>query len=230
MAGPAVKSQTEEDRRYILANLPEGVRRVQVQTSKGKIEYKRPEDVLPEEDEIKLASDGTPICMRGKPGPKFKTRLNPVTPQIAEVEIAREDHLSSEPILREISKASDADDAFEAVLKGMAREAAVVEFERMEAQRHGRDSTNHSTKRARVLKAMADLMLKKRQISDGGGIDLDSPQYKALFVLTLETFKGAMKESGCRPELVETVFTNLVQTLDEDWNQDARRRMKDASK
>ena len=69
-----------------------------------------------------------------------------------------------------------------------------------------------------------------RQIAEGSDIDLDSPQYKALFGHTLETFKDSMKEAGCRPELIETVFTNFVNNLDETWKQDARRRMKDSVK
>ena len=39
------KKQTKEDRQYILDNLPQGTRRVQVINAQGNQEYKRPEDV-----------------------------------------------------------------------------------------------------------------------------------------------------------------------------------------
>lgn len=222
--------QSVADREYILKNLPDGTKRVQVTNSGGKIEYKRPDDVNLQDDVINLASNGTPVVMRGKPGRRPRVQLPPATPQIAAVEVAREDHISFDPVSREISKDSVSDDAMETVLQGMAREAASLEFERLESQRNGKDATNISTKRARVLKAMADLMLKRRQLSEGSLVDLDSPQYKALFGHTLETFKDAMNASGCRPELIETVFTNFVGNLDDAWKQDALRRMKDASK
>ena len=41
----APKRQSKEDREYILANLPGGVRRVQVIEPSGKQTYKRPDDV-----------------------------------------------------------------------------------------------------------------------------------------------------------------------------------------
>ena len=230
MAGAQSQKQSLEDRKYILANLPEGTRRVQVTNTEGKIEYKRPEDVVLQEDVINLASNGTPVVMRGKPGRRARVALPPANPQIAAIEVAREEHIAADPVGREISKDPVSDDAVEELLKGMAREASSLEFERLECHRNGREATNISTKRARVLKAMADLVLKKRQIAEGSDIDLDSPQYKALFGHTLETFKDSMQEAGCRPELVETVFTNFVNNLDETWKQDARRRMKDSVK
>ena len=42
----APKRQTKEDREYIPANLPGGVRRVQVIEPNGKQVYKRPDDVM----------------------------------------------------------------------------------------------------------------------------------------------------------------------------------------
>ena len=65
--------QTLADREYIIANLPEGTHRVQVITSQGKQQYKRPEDVNIVEDEIVLTNNGSPVVMRGKPGRRSKT-------------------------------------------------------------------------------------------------------------------------------------------------------------
>jgi len=226
---PAPKRQTKQDREYILANLPSGTRRVQVVTAQGQTQYKRPDDVDLDRDEIVLSQGGLPVVMRGKPGRKKRIQLNPVTPQIQEVEEAREEHISTSSLVQEVGKDPESDDTFESIIRGMAEEASSMEFERLEAQRHGQDSSNHSVKRTRVLKAMADLLLKKKQIAEGGMVDMDSPQFKALFEFALETFKESMASSGCRPELTESVFTNLVSSLDDDWKQEARRRMKDSS-
>jgi hypothetical protein len=220
--------QTKEDREYILANLPGGVRRVQVIEPSGKQVYKRPDDVDTTLDQIMLASDGTPICMRGKPGRKKKPALKPVTPQIAEVEQAREEHLAQDHLRREARADAESDNVLNGILAAMADEAAAIEFERAEAARHGQDTANHSSKRARVLKAMADTWLKRKQQMEGGLVDLDSPAFAALFAFLLETFKEAMAGAGTRHEHIETIFAKLVSQLgDEAWREEAKTRMKD---
>lgn len=227
MSAPKTR-QTRADREYILANLPDGTKRVQVFTAQGKQQYKRPEDIDLDHDEVMLASDGTPVVMRGKPGRRPKAQLNPVTPQIDEVVRAKNDHLDLDPLIREIKQNPESDTVIDQVLVGMAQESASIEFERLEAERHGQDTVNISAKRARVLKSMADTMLKKKQIASGGVIDMESPAFRALFGLVLETFKGAMQEGGARPELIETTFAHLVKSLDDpNWREDARVRMKE---
>ena len=227
MAAPN-KKQSREDREYIVANLPEGTRRVQVLTDQGSQQYKRPEEVDLDRDEIVLANDGTPVVMRGKPGRKPKTALKAVTPQIGEVVAAREAHQDGDKLVREIKREPDGETVLHSILLGMATEAASMEFERKEAQRHGQEATGISSRRARVLKGMADTVLKKKSLEQGGLIDLDSPAFRALFVMMLETFKENMVGAGCRSEVIETVFQGLVSSLDEEgWKEDARQRMKE---
>ena len=113
----------------------------------------------------------------------------------------------------------------------MAEEAASIEFEKHEAARHGQDTSTHSTKRARVLKNIADTWLKRKQQIEGGIIDLDSPAFKVLFGYILETFQEAMIASGSRSEQIETIFTKLVSSLSEEsWKQEAKARMKEKSR
>jgi len=231
MTKPAPR-QSRTDREYILANLPSGTRRVQVINDQGAQQYKRPEDVDVDSDEIVIAKDGTPVVMRGKPGRKPKSpTLQPVTSQIAEVVEAREEHLETNDVILKVRQSADSEDTLDAVLQGLALEAASIEFDRIEAQRHGKETSNISTKRARVLKAMADVIIKRKQTSEGGVIDLESATFETLFGYMLETFKGAMAKGGCRAEQIEQTFTHLVSTLQEDnWKEEARSRMKDKTK
>jgi len=219
--------QSKEDREYILDNLPEGTQRVQVLDPTGKQVYKRPREVDTALDRIMLASDGSPIVMRGKPGRKPKA-LAPITPQIAEVTQARGDHIEQDSLRLEAHKDAEGDGVLNAVILAMAEEAAAIEFEREEAARHGQDTSAYSSKRARVLKGMADTWLKRKTSLSGGVIDIDTPAFKALFGFLLETFKEAMVETGVRPEHIETIFSKLVDSLDgHTWRQEAKTRMKD---
>jgi hypothetical protein len=222
------KKQTRTDREYIVANLPEGTQRVQVISAQGKQQYKRPEDVDLVEDEIVLTNDGSPVVMRGKPGRRPKAQLNAVTPQIAEVTRAKDLHIEEASLVREMHRDADGDAALNAILEGMALEASSMEFERKEAERHGQDTVNISAKRSRVLKAMADTLLKKKAVMSAGVIDMESPAFHALFTHLLESFKDSMVDAGARGELVETVFANLGKTLDnESWREDARLKMRE---
>lgn len=221
--------QTPADRKYILGNLPEGTRRVQVINDQGKTYYKNPDDVDIVKDEIVLSQDGKPIVMRGKPGRKHKTKLQPITPQIGDVEQARAEHLDNSAFIKSVVKNAASEDVLDAVVVGMAEESVALEFERLEAQRTGDEISNLSVKRARVLKGMADTILKRKVAAQGGHIDLESPQFKILFSLLLETFKEAMVLGGCRTEQIEQTFTRLVKALDDRWKEEARTRMKDTT-
>jgi hypothetical protein len=222
-------SQTKADREYILENLPEGTHRVQVTNATGGLEYKRPEEVDVVDDKIMLNSKGEPILMMGKPGRKKKP-LAALSPQLAAVAQAREDHLESNVLVSNVKKEANGDDALDEIILGLSQEAAVLEFDRLEAQRHGDDGAPYAVKRARILRSMGDLILKRRALSKGSAVDMDSDEFQALFTFLLETFRGAMEESGCRPELIETTFTKLTGNLDDSWAQEAKGRMKDVAK
>ncbi len=221
----AKKGQTREDRRRILKALPPETKRVQVIGSDGRTQYKRPDEVQIDLDEIILAADGSPVIMRGRPGRKPKISLQPVTANVAEVTEARTDHVEADPLLTAARENPEGVGVLDAIVVAMAEEAAAVEFERLEAERHGVPTSNISSKRARILKGMADTYLKRRDKVDGE-IDLESSSFQTLFGYILETFKDTMTESGMRPEHVETVFSKLSKALDDSWKAEARARMK----
>ena len=112
----------------------------------------------------------------------------------------------------------------------MAEDASVIDFEKEEAFRNGKDASNLATKRSRILKGMSDIWLRKKSLSEGGVIDLDSPVFKELFSMMLEGFKDTLQDSGLGDEYIETIFTRLVSSYNDVWKEEARRRMRQASK
>lgn len=226
----AKKLQTVEDRKYILKNLPAGTRRIQVTGPNGKQGYKRPDDVDLIHDEISVNVDGSPVIMRGSPGRPKGNPLRPLTPQLVEVAEAREGHVDGDLLIIETHKDSEGTQVLDQIMVGLAAEAASLEFDRNEAHRKGEDGSHISVKRARVLKTMADTLIMRKKASEGKLVDMESPQFSALFSYTLETFKGAMVSAGCRPELVETVFTRLGGILDDSWREEAKARMRGDNK
>ena len=222
--------QTREDRKQLLDNLSEGVRRVLTVGTSGKQAYKRPDEVDLDNDEVVLNGSGIPIVMKGTPGRRKKAVLSPISTQVAEVCQAREEHVASDPLISTVRISSESDKVLESILTALAEDAAVIDFEKEEAFRNGASAANLATKRARILKGMSDIWLRKKSLSEGGVIDLDSPVFKEVFSLLLETFRGVLLESGVPPEHVETVFAKLISSFDDAWKEDARRRMRQASR
>ncbi len=222
--------QTKQDREEIISNLPDGVKRVLTTAQSGKQQYKRPDEIDLDTDEIMLSSDGSPIVMKGNPGRKKKVILQPANPVAARLCQAREEHISSDPLLDTVQANAESDKVIDNILTALAEDAAVIDFEKEEAFRNGQDASNLATKRARVLKGMSDIWLRKKSMMDGGVIDLESPMFKELFSLLLETFRDVLFESGVGEEHVETIFAKLISSFDEVWKEDARRRMRQASK
>lgn len=225
--------QTPQDRKDILANLPAGTQRVKVLDANGNERYVRP-DAVDLQDHAILTLKGNPkapIVMRSKPGRnKVKSHLPVANPQVQEIEEAREDLVSGDRVVQSLRNDAEGDDAFTQMMKALSEEAAMIKFERLELQRQGRpeDIPKYAAQRARVLKSMADLWINRKKIASANMVDLDSPAFEALFVFILETFKDAMAQAGCREELIETTFTNLVKSVDADvWKEDAKRKMKD---
>lgn len=220
----AIQSQSDKER--LLRNLPLGTHRVQVIDDQGKTKFKRPEDVG-RQDQILLNSKGEPIVMKGKPGRKARVDLKPVNDGVGEVMEAREEHLASSELLIAARANPDSDEVIDHVLQEMAEEAAVIEFERSEAERHGNDTSGYAVKRTKVLKAMADTWLKRREKLQAGLIDLESPAFEVLMGFLLETFRGALEDAGMRPEHTETIFAKLAKRLENGWSQEAKARMKE---
>jgi hypothetical protein len=221
---------TADDRAKLLALVPEGVARVRVTSAEGKQCYKAIPDIL-DTDTVDTTSAGKPITMRTPPGrPTKAVSLPAVSKQAEEVALAKENHhvLSDLVVLTKHNPESDA--VFNSLMVGLSTEITSLEFERKEAERKGEDTSNISAKRVRAIKTMTDAWLKKREKVDGGSIDMEGAAFKALFSLTLETVRVAMNDSGMRAEHIETVFAKLSKRLADGWAEDAKARMREATK
>lgn len=222
----AQPKQTQSEKQRILRNLPDGTNRVQVATASGRTKFKKPGEVA-HDDQIMLNKDGEPIVMRGRPGRKPKVELAPVNENVGEVMEARQEHIDNSDLVAEAGANPDSDGVIDNILSAMAAEAAALEFERLESERHGRDASGISAKRARVLKGMADVWLKRKQVAAAGSVDLDSPAFGVVFSFMLETIRGSLEDAGARPEFIETIFTKLSKRLDDGWKEEAKARVKE---
>jgi hypothetical protein len=222
---------TADERAKLVEMLPQGIARVRVTSAEGKQCYKSVPDIL-DTDTVDLTAAGKPIVMRTHPGRPHGTKstLPPVSKQAEEVSLAKDTHEALSDLVSVTRQNPEADAVFHTLMSGLAVEITSLEFERREAERKGEDTSNVSAKRVRAIKTMTDAWLKKREKVDSGTIDLEGVAFKTLFSFMLETVRGAMGDSGMRPEHIETVFAKLSKRLADGWAEDAKARMREATK
>ena len=218
--------QTKAQRADLLAKVPAGARRIKVKTAKDETKYKAVKD-LADTDEILLNASDEPIVMRHKPGRKAKADPQPANDTIKELVKRKDDSVASSPLRQAASDEPDSDIVLHEVLKGLTTEVASLAFERHEAERLGKETSQISVRRIGGLKAVAETWLKRKDQLVNKSVDPDSPGFKAAASYLLETMKEAMLGSGLRPEMVQTVFSKFSTiTAAETWEAELKVRIK----
>lgn len=227
MAKPKNNPQNSTDRAKLLKRVPVGAHAVYVMDPEGKKSYKDRIDIQAD-DEILTKDNGDPIVMMNKPGRKRKVELQPKDDTVAEVMEAREGHYADNQLLQATHQDPDSDPVFDAIMMGLASESAALEFARLDAERQGKtkEASEISGRRARVLKAMSDAWLKRRDKSAENSIDFDGKAWETVLLFTMETIKDTMLECELRPEQIETFFTRLGKTMNGDWYEVAKSKLK----
>lgn len=228
---PAIQPQTRSQKDRILAALPPGTARVQVLTEEGKTAWRSPDPTNPNfvclSDQIVIKTNGEPITMKGQPGRKAKIELEAVSENVAEILEAKEQALEQNELVTAIKDNPEGDAALNYVVEAMAEEAASLEFERNEAERKGEDTSHLSMRRARVLKALGDTLLRRREKLSASSLDLDGKAFEVTFKFLMETLRLTLdKDCNIRSEQIETIFTKFSKRIGDGWKEEAKARMR----
>ncbi len=146
--------------------------------------------------------------------------------QVAEIRTVRRKRHGTNSLIKEVRKNSGGDAVYDAVLTSLSEEAELIEFERDRLVQNNQPTGHITEQRLRVLKAIADAWLKRRQKSSSG-VEVDSPAFEVVFGFILETFRASMEDAGVRPEFIETIFAKLSKRLTDAWKEEARLRIKE---
>jgi hypothetical protein len=219
-----LKSKEEQD--ALLNKIPPGAKKVLVKTEKGDQKYKALEE-LSDSDEIQTNKAGEPVVMKASPGRRPNVQIAPSTPVVAEILRRKEDYLVKDPLLLAVRERPDDPDVLQQVALGLGTEAASLAFERLEAERGGKDTSAISTRRVKALTALGDTWLKRKDQIIHKGLDLNSPAFQAVLTFVMETVKTSMEEAGERKEMVETIFAKIANKMNApEWEGEAKNRMK----
>lgn len=228
-------AEKREERELLLQQIPADAQRVKVIDEKGAERWREVSDglerILPTDELVTVG--GKLVTMKERPGRRPKPpipKMPAPTSQIAgELAAAKQHMIDNDALLRQIGLSIDDDAVLFHVLFGFAVEAASLQFERLEAEREGKETSAVSMRRVNTLGKLGELFLKRKELLANRVIDLDSPAFTRLFQFMLETFREAMHNGSVPRDQVETVFTQLSKRMsDETWAYEARIRMKGA--
>jgi hypothetical protein len=219
------KQQTKQAE--LLQKLPAGAKYVLVINELGKKKY-REITALAKSDEIQTTRQGIPIAMTKEPGrpARAPAAAPPANALVAELLKRKESVLRDDPILVAAKETPEDPDVLHQVILALGAEAASLGFEREEAERQGMKTSEISVRRVNTLKALADTWIKRKDQIVNKGIDLESQSFKSLFRFIMETFQEALDLSGVQSEMSETVFAKLTTLMNEDWEAEAKNRMR----
>jgi len=219
----------------LLADSPPNATRVKVVTAEGKEKWRilpglvgPEEQVLLDTDTIALSSKKRrPIFMTGKPGRKVRPKRHPKDELVKVIVKDKEEHMKKDPLLAAVRENPESVEVLHETIKAIANEVSSLEFERIEADRKGEGSAMLSNRRIAALTKIGDTWLKRMDQIMSKGIDLESPAFKGVYNLIMETFREAMSSANIREEAIKLTFTKFSHRVEaDDWWNEARMRMK----
>lgn len=230
-----MKVATQLTREEELALIPSDAKRVKVKDELDAFRWRdieKSKDTILDGDRIQYHK-GEPLVTKAQPGRKKKSATSsagapvPVSPVAAQVKAAKAAHIKRDALRKSVAQSVDSEDVLHYAMMAFAEESASLGFERTEAERKGKETSQLSIRRIGAIKALVDSWLKRKDQLAGKMIDLDSPAFATLFAFMVETFREAMLTGGVPPDQVETIFVALNERmLDDTWEQEARNRMK----
>lgn len=227
-------SAAKKTRDELISLIPSDTVRVKVMDEKGQERYRDIEsdglDAILDSDEV-VVIKGMPVVTKGKPGRRRKAPAPKppaaVSQTVEQLRQAKAAFFDADPLLRQLEHGIDAEDVLHIVMQGFAQEAASLNFERLEAERTGKETSSLSIRRINALKALGETWIKRKEQLSGRMIDLESPAFRKLFEFMLECFRESMHNGGISRDQAETVFVAFSERVSEEtWEEEARQKMR----
>lgn len=229
----------------------EGAARVMVVDASGKKKWKKPAQVLAD-DKIVLKNNGDPLMMESEPGRPSNEEgsvedlvdgdldvdenddegggENVIGQLIADRNKRRERFIKRDKLVRVTKKTPDSPDVADLVLQELAEESAAQKFERTEHEKEGKDISEVSSRRTRILDKLIETWFKRQErLKEVGVVDLNSPAMQIFFKCFIETLDDVMGDLGFKAEEKQTLMNKLSGRIDDEWKVLVRKRMKKAA-
>jgi len=135
----------------------------------------------------------------------------------AEVALEREKFIDLDEVVKGCTDHKDALDRLRKVQQEMAREAATLQFTRLEQEKYGKDTAQISTRRINALRAIADIELEIKKLGSAV-LDLKSEKVQKVFQLWIDFIREATE---ALPSEQADLFFNKLENLMDGWEDKA---------
>lgn len=138
-------------------------------------------------------------------------------PVASDEEVRRRDKfVKDEDLVRAARGSAPTGDMMDLLVREITEELAHLKFERKKAAEEGKNTANYSVGRMNSLKALAELLLKRREADRVEALDLKSPRFQAVFKVWMEFFSESMEKVGIQEKDIDLVFQQMKADMI-DW-------------
>lgn len=135
----------------------------------------------------------------------------------------KSDFIASDPLTLDIEKGTSSVTVLQRIRLEVSKEIAAIQYQRIELDREGKDTTNVSLKRINALERLAKIELKVKLL-EHDSINLSSEKMQKLFMLWVETMREVASEV-LPPEAVD-LFLNRFATAMDGWEKKAEEALR----
>lgn len=136
----------------------------------------------------------------------------------AEMAEARQRFIAEDPVVKTLSGKPDSAGLLTSLRMEIAKEAASLHFQRIEAEKYGKDTAQTSTRRIDALTRIAHIELEIKKLAPDS-LDVRSEKFQKVFNMFIEFLRECAQET-MPPETLD-LFFNRFSTMMEGWEEKA---------
>lgn len=158
---------------------------------------------------------------RSNPGRPRKVERMPQTSDLeyhAEMMIQKERHIQNDRVFQALGRRAESVEVIRITKEEIAREAAAIEFTRLEAEKRGKDVSQTHTRRIDALMKVASMELEAMKLG-ANVLDLRGEKMQRVFAYFVQTIRDVAAET-LTPEAID-LFFNRLETALQGWEDKA---------
>jgi hypothetical protein len=130
----------------------------------------------------------------------------------AEMAEARQRFIAEDPVVKTLSGKPDSANLLSSLRMEIAKEAAALHFQRIESEKHGKDTAQTSTRRIDALTRIAHIELEIKKLAPDT-LDVRSEKFQKVFSMFIEMMRESAKET-LAPEAIDMFFNRFGGMMD----------------
>ncbi len=136
----------------------------------------------------------------------------------AQMAEARQRFIAEDPVVKTLSGKPDSANLLTSLRMEIAKEAASLHFQRIEAEKYGKDTAQTSTRRIDALTRIAHIELEIKKLAPDS-IDVRSEKFQKVFNMFIQILRECAQET--MPPQTLDLFFNRFSTMMEGWEEKA---------